>query len=125
MGLASNNGVSSCFTLNSLHSQTLMSTDVQTPFLGTPLVPLRALARAFPPVLPDAPVEENRCQTSSVRQVVPTDPCKTNNTNDNNDNNNDMNDSIKNSNDSSNDNSNHGPPFGWDRPVGRDTFGSP
>ena len=27
--------------LNSLYVQTLMSTDVQTPFLGTPLVPLK------------------------------------------------------------------------------------
>ena len=30
----------SCFALNSLHVRTLMSTHVQTPFLGTPLVPL-------------------------------------------------------------------------------------
>ena len=30
----------SCFALNSLHLQTPMSTDAQTHFLGTPLVPL-------------------------------------------------------------------------------------
>ena len=33
--------VRSCFALNSLHAQTLMLTDVQTLFLGTPLVPSR------------------------------------------------------------------------------------
>ena len=29
------------FTLNSVHVQTLILTDVQTPFFGTPLVPLK------------------------------------------------------------------------------------
>ena len=36
--------VRSCFALDSLHAQTLMMTDVQTPFHGTPLVPLEAYA---------------------------------------------------------------------------------
>ena len=30
-----------CFALDSLHVQILMLTDVQTPFLGTPLLPLK------------------------------------------------------------------------------------
>ena len=46
-GLPRNGGrkqqlVWSCLTLDSLHVQTLMSTDVQTPFLGTPLGSSRA-----------------------------------------------------------------------------------
>ena len=32
----------SCFALNSLHVQTLMLTDAQTPLLVTPLVPLKS-----------------------------------------------------------------------------------
>ena len=36
-----------CFALSSLHVQTLMLTDVQTPFLGTPLVPLKSSPRAL------------------------------------------------------------------------------
>ena len=32
-----------CSTLNSLHAQTLMLTDAQNPFLGTPLAPLEGL----------------------------------------------------------------------------------
>ena len=35
------------FALNSLHVQTLMSTDAQTPFLETPLVPLRPLVSSI------------------------------------------------------------------------------
>ena len=37
--------VCSCFALNSLHLQTIVLTDVPTPFLGTPLVPLRKALR--------------------------------------------------------------------------------
>ena len=33
--------VRSCFALDSLHVRTLALTDVQTPFFGTPLVPLK------------------------------------------------------------------------------------
>ena len=39
MGVVSNKWFDSVL-LNSLHVQTLMLTDVRTPFLGTPLVPL-------------------------------------------------------------------------------------
>ena len=39
MGVASYNWLARA-TLNSLHARTLVLTDVQTPFLGTPLVPL-------------------------------------------------------------------------------------
>ena len=34
-----------CFALNLSQVQTLMLTDVQTPFLGTPLVPLKSESR--------------------------------------------------------------------------------
>ena len=36
MKVVSDNWLDCVFTLNSLHVQTLASTDVQTPFLGTP-----------------------------------------------------------------------------------------
>ena len=42
MGVVSNNWFD-CFTLDSLHVQTPMLTDVQTPFLETPLLPLKML----------------------------------------------------------------------------------
>ena len=42
MGVVSNNWFD-CFTLDYLHVQTLMLTDDQTPFLGTPLAPLDML----------------------------------------------------------------------------------
>ena len=38
MGVVSNNWFARVFTFSSWHAQTLMLTDVQTPFLGTPLV---------------------------------------------------------------------------------------
>ena len=37
----------SCFDFNSLHVRTLTLTDVQTPFLGTPLVPLKVWFKAL------------------------------------------------------------------------------
>ena len=40
MGVTSDNWFDCVFTLNSLHGQTLMLTDVQIPFLWTPLLPL-------------------------------------------------------------------------------------
>ena len=40
MGVVSNSCFDCVFVSNSLHAQALTSTDVQTPFLGTPLVPL-------------------------------------------------------------------------------------
>ena len=40
--------VRSCFAPHSLHVQALMLTDVQTPFLGTPLVPLNCHAETLP-----------------------------------------------------------------------------
>ena len=44
MGVVSNSWFDRVFVLNPLHVQTLTSTDVQTPSLGTPLVPLTRLA---------------------------------------------------------------------------------
>ena len=41
MGVVRNNWLLLCFIIHSLHVQTLMLTNVQTPFLGTPLVPLK------------------------------------------------------------------------------------
>ena len=46
MGIASNNWFDRVLTLNSLHVQTLVLTHVQTPFLGTPLVPLQVRVRS-------------------------------------------------------------------------------
>ena len=45
MGVVSNNWFDCVFTFNYLHVQTLVLTDVQTPFLGTFFVPLNV----FPP----------------------------------------------------------------------------
>ena len=44
----------------SLHGQTIMSTDVQTPFLGTPLVPLKCV---------DVSVAHPRVRARGVGQV--------------------------------------------------------
>ena len=44
--LDSRQPVSSRSALSALHAQTLMSTDVQTPFLGTPLVPLKGTSKS-------------------------------------------------------------------------------
>ena len=41
MGVVSSSWIDRVFILSSLHVQTLMSTDVQSPFLGTPLVTLK------------------------------------------------------------------------------------
>ena len=50
MGVVSNNCFD-CVLLNSLHVRTLMLTDVQTPFLGTPLIPFKILSAFFSPLL--------------------------------------------------------------------------
>ena len=62
---------SSCFTVNSLHVRTLVLTDVETPFLGTPLVPLNGQclpghrvsdpAFSYLPYLPFQPILWNKC----------------------------------------------------------------
>ena len=45
--------VRSCVVLKSLHVQTLTLTDVQTPFLGTPLIPLKSPLAVFQAIIYD------------------------------------------------------------------------
>ena len=44
MGVASNNWFDCALLSNTSHVQTLTLADVQTPFLGTPVVPLKPMA---------------------------------------------------------------------------------
>ena len=53
-----------CFAVGSLHVQTLMSTDVQTPLLGTPLITLTEKGTARRPHLTTCGVTRLRVKSS-------------------------------------------------------------